>query len=243
MVKQAFSELKLRWLLFWEMLTIVVLVLSLIVANRFKIIIDYPLVIEICGYIVYAIPIVWLLISFRGLGIAVGELWGSFPRKYQWWKTVFLVIGLLFLSGGTLLVSAWALSYVVPSYVITNTSEKELYSASQTAFPILCNWLTVVSSLIVAPVVEEFVFRGVILHRLAIKLNTTIAVLLSSFFFGLIHFDVIGKSVFGIAMAILFVKSGKIAVPIIAHSFHNLLVLWVKYLGTQGEQTVYSIEQ
>lgn len=51
------------------------------------------------------------------------------------------------------------ITYVVPSYVIS-ISEKELYSASETAFPILCNWLTVVSSLIVAPVVEEFVFRA-----------------------------------------------------------------------------------
>lgn len=79
--------------------------------------------------------------------------------------------------------------------------------------------------LVFAPFIEEFVFRGVLLQNLNSRWGIKLAVISTSLMFACLHTDIIGKFVFGIVMSILYLKTGKLLVPIICHMLNNLFSL------------------
>ncbi|AZV56482.1 CPBP family intramembrane glutamic endopeptidase [Clostridium sp. AWRP] len=78
----------------------------------------------------------------------------------------------------------------------------------------------------IAPVVEELIFRGVILNRLRTKIGVIKAVILSSILFGAIHYEVgmISAVVFGICMSLIYLKTKNIFVTISIHVINNFIV-------------------
>jgi membrane protease YdiL (CAAX protease family) len=75
-----------------------------------------------------------------------------------------------------------------------------------------------------APLVEEFVYRGVILQSLEGRLNDTVALVVSAAFFGAIHLQPVefpGLFVIGIVFGLCWQRSGRIACPILAHLAFN----------------------
>lgn len=81
------------------------------------------------------------------------------------------------------------------------------------------------ASIFVSPVSEELIFRGVILNRLRMFLPTTVAVLVASLLFATLHTygAIISAFVFGLCMAILYLKTGNLFVAVFAHFLNNLL--------------------
>ncbi|MBE6512028.1 MAG: CPBP family intramembrane metalloprotease [Methanobrevibacter olleyae] len=83
-------------------------------------------------------------------------------------------------------------------------------------------FLTVV---LLSPIIEELLFRGLLLRRFNKELNVTLAILISSILFGLCHNfgGILGAILFGICVAILYIKSKNILVPIFVHFLNNLV--------------------
>lgn len=78
---------------------------------------------------------------------------------------------------------------------------------------------------ILAPFTEELVFRGLLLRLLTKKHGPAVAVLMSSLLFALFHFsqsDYVGTFVFGVIVAMLYLRTGSLWVPVITHSAYNL---------------------
>lgn len=88
-----------------------------------------------------------------------------------------------------------------------------------------------VLAVIIAPVVEELVFRAGIFRFLQGRFSMTAAVLISSVLFGLVHghfMSLPGLTMVGVALAIAYHRTGDIRVPIIFHAlfnFNSLLLL------------------
>ena len=97
-------------------------------------------------------------------------------------------------------------------------------------FPFVPNLLNVVSLCVIAPVLEEVAFRGVILHRWTHRFGLKKAILFSSFLFGIVHPDVLGAFLFGIGMCVLYLRFQSLWVPIISHGVYNF-VAWLVELG------------
>ena len=81
-----------------------------------------------------------------------------------------------------------------------------------------------ISAVVISPIAEELIFRGVLLNRLKLVTPTIFAILISSLIFGAIHGfgSIISAFVFAICMAILYLKTENICVPILAHFLNNL---------------------
>lgn len=81
-----------------------------------------------------------------------------------------------------------------------------------------------ISTIVFSPVCEELVFRGVFVSRLKLIVPTVFAVLISSLLFASLHGfgAVISAFIFGICMAIVYLKTDNIFVPILAHFLNNL---------------------
>lgn len=91
-------------------------------------------------------------------------------------------------------------------------------------FDIFSYFLAIV---VLSSIVEELLFRGVILNKLVSDYNfdLKLAILISSLLFGLCHNfgSILSAFVFGICMAILYIKSKNILVPILGHFINNLI--------------------
>jgi uncharacterized protein len=98
-----------------------------------------------------------------------------------------------------------------------------------------------VFAVLLAPVVEELVFRGLLLRALLRRMDVTGAVVVSSLAFALVH--VIGDpslgslavvpGLLGIGMvaAVLAVRSGSLSQPILLHVGFNLLTTLYALFG------------
>ena len=93
-------------------------------------------------------------------------------------------------------------------------------------------FLTIV---VFSPIIEELLFRGIFLRRFNKELNVTLAILITSVLFGLCHNfgGILGAILFGICVAILYIKSKNILVPIFAHFLNNLLSFLLALSGIE----------
>lgn len=81
---------------------------------------------------------------------------------------------------------------------------------------------------IIGPILEEIVFRKIIFGTLYKRWNFFISALLSSLIFGLAHFEfthLILYTAMGFTFALLYAKTQRILVPIVAHVMMNTLVV------------------
>jgi len=118
-----------------------------------------------------------------------------------------------------------------------------IYSSND-VYPVLPNILSLLSLVVIAPLVEEFIFRGLLLYRWAQKWGLKTAIILSSLLFGLVHPDPIGATAFGIAMCILYLRTQSLWIPIICHGANNLVV-WLIEVGSysyNGPDFIYTLK-
>lgn len=96
--------------------------------------------------------------------------------------------------------------------------------------PLMPNILSFLSVCVFAPIFEEVFFRGLLLHRWAAKWGTWPAIIGTSSLFGILHPDVLGAFVFGVAMCVLYLRTQSLFLLIICHAANNA-VAWLMDLG------------
>ena len=98
---------------------------------------------------------------------------------------------------------------------------------------------------ILAPIIEEFVFRGVIMSRLA-KHGNGFAVVVSGLIFGLAHSDVVSvvfATIVGLAFGWIYLKTGNLWVTIFVHFLNNALAVLQEYYEfflSEGQVNLFS---
>ena len=152
-----------------------------------------------------------------------------------------LIIILFLFSWSTLWLTYCPLSYISPSLVESLILEGELLSSPHS---ILNNVLEIAILIVIAPVVEEVFFRGILLNRWATKWGIRKAIVFSSIAFAVLHIDFLGAFLFSVVVAILYIKTRTLAVPIAAHILNNAIVLGVTLAlePLQGDFDNISIE-
>ena len=91
----------------------------------------------------------------------------------------------------------------------------------------------VVGAVLLGPILEEIIFRGVILRGLLTKYSPKYAIVFSAIIFGLIHgkpLQIWGAFIIGLILGYVYYKTKSIGTTILLHSFVNLIVLIKSYL-------------
>ncbi|TVP69817.1 MAG: CPBP family intramembrane metalloprotease [Leptolyngbya sp. LCM1.Bin17] len=171
---------------------------------------------------------IWLV--SRRPPLRLSYLLGPWPHQLAWLQLLWLVVGVFLFSLGAFQLSYLALSLVAPTWVEASLQQSLLLSAEQAASPRLYNGLMLFSVVVVAPITEEFIFRGVLLHRWGTKWGVGPAIFLTSVLFGLLHANVIGLFVFGVVTALLYLSTRSLIVPIVAHAINNAIASGVELL-------------
>jgi len=157
--------------------------------------------------------------------LSVGALVGRLPSKYSWGPLVLLAIGGLLYSFGAVTILVYPL-YHLDSEWVTAMLETELFRDSPLKLFVM--------AVILAPLLEEIIFRGLIFSRLTKKWGMAWGMIVSSLAFAVLHLDPIGAFVFGVTTCVLYVRTKTLLVPMALHALNNLLVLVISSLEESG---------
>lgn len=192
--------------------------------------------VNILSILFYGLLLFWIITEKYSLSFR--QLIGPFPPKYDWLQLLYLLVIISMFGNGTSHVVLYAESFIFPEHVqeiLDFNLVKDIAGAHV--------WLqrSIVGLLVVfiGPVVEEIIFRGIILQRLAIKYNLNRAIIISSFVFGILHGDDAGLGVFvgGLILAMLYVKTKSLVVPIVLHIMNNAIGYAGALLALMHQQT------
>lgn len=145
-------------------------------------------------------------------------------RKISLKSVITIVLVNVFFSYGMIYLSIYAQNFIpiIESYSLSSITANSIPK------------LGIISTVIVSPISEELLFRGVFLNRLKLVVPTTFAILITSILFGLLHdySNIISAIIFGICMCIIYIKTQNIFTCILAHAINNLLAQIIFYLDT-----------
>lgn len=120
----------------------------------------------------------------------------------------------------------------VPILWLTNTDTDDLGKVARDLSDRADNGFGIAMLIILtgigAPICEEIFYRGLLLRSLERRFGQVAAVLISGAIFGIIHFQLLstpGLALFGVVLAVLAVKTGRLGAPIAAHMVFNLLAV------------------
>ncbi len=98
---------------------------------------------------------------------------------------------------------------------------------------------------VIAPVIEELIFRGLILHGLRKNYNAVKAVLVSALLFSLFHLNpwqMPATFVLGVLLGWIMIRTNSILLAILGHSLNNLIVLLtITYWEQISNHAIYLI--
>lgn len=174
--------------------------------------------------------VLWVLHSE---GLKLKHLFGRgvFSSKLPRFSMIygfFLVFSLLIFSLGSASVFFYLVSLAVPDYVGLLLENASVLENIESQVPWLYDGLIFLLVVAIAPVVEELIFRGVLLQRWATKWGMRRALLASSVLFGLLHLNnPVGLTLFGLVMGLLYVRTRSLWVPILCHGLNNLAAVGI----------------
>jgi len=93
--------------------------------------------------------------------------------------------------------------------------------------------LAVLAAVVIAPIAEELLFRGLLHRSLRLRWRIVPATAVSSLLFAVVHVDVlvsqplalIGLTLVGVILAVAYERTGSLVVPIVIHAVHNAVTI------------------
>src|SRR5690348_9736608 len=131
----------------------------------------------------YVPILVWMAVATKDAGIDLGRFLRPMARPF-WWAAPGVAVLALAFSLMTSMVLFWLLALVSPRFahdVLAHGNPIELGTKTDSSF------LVFVIFVLAAPVIEELLFRGVLLHVLTARWGVTRGLIVMSLVFALLH--------------------------------------------------------
>ena len=181
------------------------------------------------GFAVYGALASWIAWACRGSDIGLRRLVGALPRGYDgrsWVRLAGLLAVTMAFSLGSALLWMYALSILAPGalefLIDALSTEPDPGLAYQVAFGVL--------AVLLAPLLEETLFRGILVNRWGYRWGLPTALIASSVAFGILHANPFGIGVVGLVAALLYLRTGTLIVPIVFHATNNLIGILGEFL-------------
>jgi uncharacterized protein len=164
---------------------------------------------------------VWAVQRCDRSNISVDWIIGDRPKQIRWLKLTGLTVAATAFSVGSATV-IFSLIYIYFPDFVKNLIESSSLNASQSSSVVTHVW-NFLAMVVVAPIAEEFLFRGIILNRWRERWGAARGLLASALFFGCLHPHPIGLSMFGLIMGLLYLRDRSLWTPIFCHAINNLI--------------------
>ncbi len=174
--------------------------------------------------------LLWFAACARRARLPLGGLLGRAPDGAAVFEGVGSAWLHLLANGAVLLVLFGALARFHPPLL-----ERFLARSGESFdFGVSPLWLQAAVVVALAPLAEEVLFRGVLLHRFARRLGMTRGIVLSSALFGLLHMNPVAITVFGVLLCVLHLRSRSLWATTLAHAINNSVPLVMLTLSGGG---------
>lgn len=181
----------------------------------------------------FAVPFIWSLVICEVLLLVL--LWFYLRKadrltavhlhrwsQLPWWQTILLAAVLL--GAGYILNWAYG-AYVIPG-VEVQKELRELFAAIPQTLP---NQILLFAAVaVIAPFLEEILFRGLLQNAVSKKLPTWAAIALSAFVFGAMHGDLYALPplvLMGAIFGVIYHLTGSLRITIVLHMINNAAAL------------------
>ena len=216
-----FEEMKTRYFIGW-------LILGLVLFGMAAIFFPYSDDFAEAGLTVIlyvVVPVIFFSYYFRKHGVSVREV--VFRKGAGSWilSLVGLVVICIAFSLSVFWLQLFALMPISPGLV--DFFLEPIPFPESTVYIVI----TVISIGLIGPIAEEFIFRGMLLHRMMKKTSMWGGIIISSILFGILHADIIGATIFGIVTSLLYLKTGNLLIPILLHIFNNSLAIILSFVA------------
>lgn len=215
-----FKDVKILSAVFWYIFTIVIVIFGAYFAYIFYGIdlIDDNNLLSLISTILF---IIILLYKFRISKNKLLLMIKDYTKKVNIKELGSVVATQLCLSMGISLLSISIVYFTFPYMLNDLLSESSVSEVSTYGGLFVSMLITVIG----APLMEELFFRSIIFKRISRKFNIYLGMIISSLVFGLLHIElaIIGAFAFGIACCILYIKYKNILIPMTVHFFNNLI--------------------
>jgi uncharacterized protein len=196
-----------------------VVILILLLIGRFALAVP-PL-------LVVALALLLGALILRRMGMGLRELVGRGAAAAEWRYMLKYMPAVMIASFGLGILSLLLLFHLAPEAM-----QGQLREMSRTyrgaGFVVL--------ALVLAPVVEEILFRGMLFPLLALRWGAAAGMVVSALVFGLYHLNVLGASVFGLVATVLYMRTSSLLVPMGAHFVNNFLAIGLALLMPEPEE-------
>ena len=167
---------------------------------------------------------VWFAARKRGMALAESVGW----RPMRFWASMGLAISVV--AVGIIVSARWA--GLLSSFGLEQPARLD----ATNLFPSdpLGVILLLLAAVVIGPIAEEIIFRGILYSSMRDRWGRPIATLLSASIFGAVHFEfvwvLVPTLVLGAMLAWLFEATRSLKAPIVAHMIYNLFAVGSGYL-------------
>ncbi|MBT2569753.1 type II CAAX endopeptidase family protein [Planococcus sp. ISL-110] len=223
-----FEQMKARYLILYSVLGMIATLIALIVLDVSDMAFD--VISQVVLYV--AVPGIYFGYYFRKHNASVWNVL-SFGGIHKWLPALFALVVMSIAFSLSMFwfqlfmlapVAPWLVDFMLEEFPIPDTPWYVIF--------------TVFTIAILAPVVEEFMFRGVLLKRLIGKTSVWGGILISSLLFGVLHLDVIGAFLFGVVASLLYLQTNNLLVPILLHIINNSLAAVAMFLAPTWPESI-----
>jgi len=166
----------------------------------------------------------WVLYKQRGL----------IATAFNWEANFFKLIPIGFLL-------IFCISYIVGESMTYMPGYEAILALYEEVFASLDPTFMFLGVVLIGPICEEIIFRGIILEGLLKNYSTQKAIIFSALIFGLIHFipiQVINASFMGLILGWIYLKTRSLWVCIALHVINNGLSVLLGDMGTESTRTM-----
>ena len=198
-----------------------------------------PLRETLISLLLYVFFFLFTLSMLSGAGLSYNRLFGAFPNWRMLGRYSLWVVPLVTISIAATYFLFFPLSFLFPEFVKSWFIEFDptLIWTSGNNYR-LANVLNFLDIVLIAPLLEEFFFRGILLTRWTVKWEVLPAVIVSSGVFAILHTNLIGGFCFGCVMAIFYIRTQSLFIPISLHIVNNLTAWLMVFLEMQFGNSV-----
>lgn len=149
-----------------------------------------------------------------------------FRRRYPAWRTVATAV-LSYLGVLPPVMAAAIISFVMLTAVgfdVMKNQQDAIKLFADPSVPVYLKCVLAFLAVVVAPVSEELMFRGIMLPAISQRTGVVVGIIATSFLFSAVHVNIpsfLPLTVLGAALSLSYIFSGNIGVPITLHVVFN----------------------
>ena len=177
---------------------------------------------EIADITLYIFIFLWIYLELSKRGMRFSKLSTKNDVKIPWIRMLSFVPLVKITAAALFMTLGVSILFAFPDIGDVPLADQRLQNQALPSNILL----KIIVAVVLAPVIEELFFRGMMLNKFVIKYGRIKGVVFTAILFTTGHpFSFFSAFLMSILCSIAYLKTGKIYVPIILHSFGNLLAL------------------